>query len=60
MWIKLRQSEKPRRSVIGEIAKTSPETIPQFSPNASLDFMRQETGKVSEEAVSRAASKIRR
>lgn len=40
--------------------KNLPRPIPQFSPNASLDFMREETGKVSEEAVRRAASKMRR
>jgi hypothetical protein len=40
--------------------KNLPRPIPQFSANASLDFMRQETGKVSEEAVRRAASKMRR
>jgi hypothetical protein len=34
--------------------------IPQFSGNATLDFMREETGKVSEEAVRRAAKKLRR
>jgi hypothetical protein len=33
--------------------------IPQFSPNAKLSTMRKETGKVSEEAVRRAAQKIR-
>jgi hypothetical protein len=40
--------------------KNLPRPIPQFSPNASLDFMRDETGKVSEQAVRRAASKMRR
>ena len=33
--------------------------IPQFSPKATLGRMREETGKVSEEAVRRAARKIR-
>jgi hypothetical protein len=33
--------------------------IPQFSPNATLGRMREETGKVSEEAVRRAARKVR-
>jgi len=33
--------------------------IPQFSPNAALGYMRQVTGKVSEEAVRRAAPKVR-
>jgi hypothetical protein len=33
--------------------------IPQFSPNATLGFMRRETGKVSEDAVRRAAPKVR-
>ncbi len=33
--------------------------IPQFSPNARLDTMREATGKMSEEAVRRAAKKLR-
>jgi hypothetical protein len=33
--------------------------IPQFSPNATLGTMRKETGKVSEEAVRRAAKILR-
>lgn len=40
--------------------KNLPKPIPQFSPNATLEFMREETGKVSEEAVRRAAKKMRR
>lgn len=39
--------------------KNLPKPIPQFSPNAKLSTMRQETGKVSEEAVRRAARKLR-
>lgn len=39
--------------------KNLPRPIPQFSPNATLGFMRQETGKISEEAVRREARKIR-
>ena len=35
--------------------KNLPRPIPQFSPNARLDTMREATGKVSEEAVGRAA-----
>ena len=38
--------------------KNLPRPIPQFSPNAKLSTMREATGKVSEEAVRRAA-KIR-
>lgn len=34
--------------------------IEQFSPNARLDTMRRETGKVGIEAVRRAATKGRR
>jgi hypothetical protein len=37
--------------------KNLPKPIPQFSPNATLGTMRKETGKVSEEAVRRAAAK---
>jgi hypothetical protein len=33
--------------------------IPQFSPKATLGTMREETGRVSEEAVRREAKKIR-
>ena len=33
--------------------------IPQFSPNAKLETMRRETGKVSEGAVRREAKRIR-
>jgi hypothetical protein len=33
--------------------------IPEFSPLAKLGTMRKETGKVSEEAVRRAAKKLR-
>jgi hypothetical protein len=40
--------------------KNLPKPIPQFSPNATLERMREETGKVSEEAVRRAAAKMRR
>ncbi|MCP1843945.1 hypothetical protein ACVIHI_003136 [Bradyrhizobium sp. USDA 4524] len=32
--------------------------IPQFSPNTTLGKMREVTGKVSEEAVRRAAAKL--
>jgi hypothetical protein len=32
--------------------------IPQFSPNTTLGKMREKTGKVSEEAVRRAAAKM--
>jgi hypothetical protein len=39
--------------------KNLPKPIPQFSGNARLDTMRRETGKVSEEAVRRAAKRIR-
>ena len=33
--------------------------IAEFSPNAKLSTMRKETGKVGEEAVRRAAKKLR-
>jgi hypothetical protein len=39
--------------------KNLPKPIPQFSPNAKLSTMRKETGKISEQAVRRAASKVR-
>jgi hypothetical protein len=39
--------------------KNLPKPIPQFSPNAKLSTMREETGQVSEDAVRRAARKLR-
>jgi hypothetical protein len=39
--------------------KNLPNPIPGFSPNATLGTMRKETGKVSEEAVRRAAKRLR-
>jgi hypothetical protein len=39
--------------------KNLPKPIPQFSPNAKLSTMREATGKVSEDAVRRAAKTLR-
>jgi hypothetical protein len=39
--------------------KNLPRPIPEFSGNATLGTMRKETGKVSEDAVRRAAKKLR-
>jgi len=39
--------------------KNLPRPIPQFSPNAKLSTMRKATGKVSEDAVRRAAKILR-
>ncbi len=39
--------------------KNLPRPIPEFSPNATLGTMREKTGKVSEEAVRRAAKRLR-
>jgi len=39
--------------------KNLPHPIPQFSLNTKLSTMRKATGKVSEEAVRRAAAKLR-
>lgn len=39
--------------------KNLPKPIPEFSPNAKLATMRQETGKTSEGAVRRAAKRLR-
>jgi hypothetical protein len=38
--------------------KNLPRPIPQFPPNMTLGRMREITGKVSEEAVRRAAAKL--
>jgi hypothetical protein len=40
--------------------KNLPKPIPQFSPNATLGTMRERTGKVSEDAVRRAAAKMKK
>lgn len=40
--------------------KNLPTPIPEFSPNATLGYMRKVTGKVSEAAVRRAAAKLRK
>jgi hypothetical protein len=40
--------------------KNLPRPIPEFSPNATLGYMRKVTGKVSETAVRNAASKRRK
>lgn len=37
--------------------KNLPNPIPQFSPNAKLETMRKETGKISEKDVREAAKK---
>lgn len=39
--------------------KNLPKPIPQFSPNAKLGTMREETGKMSVEGVRRAAKRLR-
>jgi hypothetical protein len=38
--------------------KNLPRPIPQFSPDSTLGKMREKAGKVSEEAVRRAAAKM--
>ena len=38
--------------------KNLSKSIPQFSPRTTLAAMRQKTGKISEEAVRRAAAKL--
>ena len=40
--------------------KNLPWPIPQFAPDTTLGEMRKQTGKVSEEAVRRAAKKLGR
>jgi hypothetical protein len=39
--------------------KNLPKPIPEFSPNAKLVTMREETGKTSIESVRRAAKRVR-
>jgi hypothetical protein len=58
--------DKRHRDKDGEIQQKRSDTlnknlskpIPQFSPNATLERMRKVTGKISEEAVRRAAKKL--
>jgi hypothetical protein len=55
-----RDQTPPKRGEIQQkrgdtLNKNLPKPIPQFSPNARLDTMRKETGKVSVEGVRRAA-----
>jgi hypothetical protein len=40
--------------------KNLPKPVPQFSPNATLGYMRKVTGKVSEADVRRAAAKMKK
>lgn len=42
------------------INKNLPRPIPQFSPNATLGYMRKVTGKESEADVRRAAAKMKK
>ena len=55
-----RDKTPPKRGEIQQkrgdtLNENLPTPIPQFSPKARLDTMRKETGKVSVEAVRRAA-----
>jgi len=55
-----RDKEAPKSGEIRQknsntLNKNLPKPIPQFSLNATLGFMRKETGKTSEGAVRRAA-----
>lgn len=60
--------DRRHRNKDGEIQQKRSDTlnknlstpIPQFSPNATLGYMRKVTGKVSEAAVRRAAEKTKR
>jgi hypothetical protein len=38
--------------------KNLPTPIPEFSPNARLDYMRRKTGKISEKDVRREAKRL--
>ena len=40
--------------------KNLSEPIPQFSLNATLGYMREKTGEISEAAVRRAAAKLKK
>jgi hypothetical protein len=56
-----RDKAAPKRGEIQQkrgdtLNKNLPRPIAEFSPNARLDTMRRETGKISVEAVRKAAS----
>jgi len=40
--------------------KNLPKPIPEFSPNATVGYMRKETGKLSIEQIRRAAKNLRK
>jgi hypothetical protein len=59
-----RDKSAPKRGEIQQkrsdtLNKNLPRPIPEFLPNATLGTMRKETGKVSEQAVRRAAKRLR-
>ena len=58
-----RDKSRPKASEIQQkrsdtLNKNLPKPIPQFPPNTTLGEMRDQTGKVSEESVRRAAAKL--
>jgi hypothetical protein len=59
-----RDKDRPKAGEIQQkrgdtLNKNLPRPIPEFSPKAKLSTMRKATGKVSVEAVRRAAKKLR-
>jgi hypothetical protein len=59
-----RDKNKPKAGEIQQkrgdtLNKNLPKPIEEFSPNATLETMREKTGKASVEAVRRAAKRLR-
>ena len=60
-----RDKSAPKRGEIQQkrsdtLNKNLPKPIPQFSDNATLGYMRKKTGEISEDAVRRAAAKMKK
>jgi len=57
---RLRNKDGEIRQKRGDtLNKDLPNPIPQFAPNATLTTMRKKTGRTCEEAVRRAAKRMR-
>ena len=54
------KSGKIQRKRDDAINRNLSKPIPQFSPNATLGYMRKKTGKVSEADVRRAAARMKK
>jgi len=60
-----RDKSAPKRGEIQQkrsdtLNKNLSRPIPEFSPNATLEYMRKKTGEISEAAARRAATKMKK